>query len=353
MIFLLLDTSDANLLVGLADETGVIDVVCYSAWQRQSELLVNEIHLLLEKHGFSPKDIQAISCGKGPGSYTGIRIALSVAKVMAMALSVPLYLVSSLCLLRKGEGPCICLVNARSKRSYFAVYEGNRALEPDQIRLNADALSYIEAHPDYSVCGSVEYLGLASQESDVAQNLYLGMSPENLIENPIGAKPVYLKDDYDQGGFHAVVRKMLPADIKGVLEVEKEALPLDAHGEEALRYELTENPFAHLYVALVGKQIVGFIDFMITFDSATICQIAVKQAFQRKGIGNLLLGQALKDCRSQKEPVEFLTLEVRQSNEAAKRFYKKHRFEFIVVKPHYYQNGEDAEYYVRSLLNNG
>ena len=70
-----------------------------------------------------------------------------------------------------------------------------------------------------------------------------------------------------------------------------------------------------------------------------------------KGIGNMLIGQLLKDCRAQKEPVEYLTLEVRKSNERAKRFYKRHCFEEILTKKGYYDDGEDAVYMVRSIIN--
>ena len=91
------------------------------------------------------------------------------------------------------------------------------------------------------------------------------------------------------------------------------------------------------------------IDFSITFNSATINQIGVLASHRGKGIGGLLLEQAIKDCEAQEEPVEFLTLEVRESNETAKAFYQKRGFEAITKKKGYYSDGEDAIYMLRSI----
>ena len=96
MIGVLLDSSDKNLSVGLVKDHVFLGRVSYLAWQRQSELLVDELSKLLKANGLSGKDIDYVVCSKGPGSYTGVRIALTVAKTIAFALKVPLYLASSL-----------------------------------------------------------------------------------------------------------------------------------------------------------------------------------------------------------------------------------------------------------------
>ena len=82
-----------------------------------------------------------------------------------------------------------------------------------------------------------------------------------------------------------------------------------------------------------------------------INHIGVKQEYRKKGIGNLLIGELIKVCKSQSDPVEFITLEVRKSNDVAHRFYKRHSFEDITTKEKYYSDGEDAIYMVRSIVN--
>lgn len=196
MISVLIDSSNFDLSVGLGKNHKVIAETSYQAWQRQSELLVAELDKLLINQNINREDIGEIVVSKGPGSYTGVRIALCVAKVMAFALNVPLYLCSSLEMMKNPGKPTICVVNARSKRSYVGVYDGENALLADQIMDNADVLKYIAEHPTYSISGDVDYLGLKGLKIDVVSNLINGDVERNLSKEPLAAKPVYLKDNY-------------------------------------------------------------------------------------------------------------------------------------------------------------
>ena len=347
MISLLLDSSDQNLSVGLAKDGEIFSSTSYAAWQRQSELMVAEIDAILKKNDVGRDDLGAVIVGKGPGSYTGVRIAMSVAKVIAVALHIPLYLASSLEILKNPCKTSICLVNARSKRSYVGVYSSSGALIEDAIWDNAAVLDYIGSHPEIAVCGDTSYLGIDGERHDVLANLLLCQNDDHLCPNALGAKPVYLKDSYEKGKFKTVVRKLMPADFEAVMKIEKASFhhPYD---EKQMLYEINENPIAYLYVAVVDHEVVGFIDFYITFNSASICQIAVDEKFRRKGIGQLLIKQMEKDFETQAEPIEYLTLEVRKSNETARKFYLKNGFEEVTIKKQYYDDGEDAVYMVRS-----
>jgi tRNA threonylcarbamoyl adenosine modification protein YeaZ len=195
MYSILIDTSDADLDIGLAADHKLIDEIEYEAWQKQSEFLVAELDKMFKKNGVTRKDIDQVIASKGPGSYTGVRIALTVAKVMAFALKVPLYLSSSLEAEKFLERPTICLMNARSKRSYFAVYQGEKILIPDQVMANEDVLKFIDNHKEYVLSGDAEYLGVKTLDVDVIGNLVNADIERNLIKDPITAKPVYLKDN--------------------------------------------------------------------------------------------------------------------------------------------------------------
>ena len=349
MIWLGIDTSDKYLFVALCDGDKPLSLVCYEAWQRQSEYLVAEIDSAFKKAGLSKHDLQAVVSSVGPGSYTGVRIGLTVAKTISFALGLPLYLVSSLEMLQDYPKASLCLSNARSKRSYFGVYENGLPLVQDCIKTNDEVKAYIASHPEVILCGDLAYLGLEGRAYDPLATFYRCLDERHLCKEPFAARPVYLKDDYDATNMRTIVRKTIPSDLSTLAALEASCFkpPFD---EKTLLQELNENPFAHLYSALVDGEVVGYIDFMITFSSATITRIAVKEEFRKKGVGNLLLGQMLKDCEAQKdEVVEYATLEVRESNATAIAFYKKHKFETVTVKKGYYEDGEDALYMVRSL----
>lgn len=195
MITILLDSSNTNLSVGIAKDNLLLDCVSYEAWQQQSEFMIPELSKMLDKHNIDKSEIKEVIVAKGPGSYTGVRIAITIAKTIATVLDAKLYAVSSLRVLKNGSSPSICLINARSKRSYIGVYENEKIILEDQIMSNDEVLKYIEAHPTYSICGDVSYLNLDGCKSNNLQEM---LSLKDYLEciNPLSLKPVYMKDEY-------------------------------------------------------------------------------------------------------------------------------------------------------------
>ena len=192
MFQLLLDSSDIFLSVGLAKDGKVVDKISYEAWQRQSEMMVTEIDNILKRNNVDKKELDGIVVGMGPGSYTGVRIGVTIAKTIAYALKIKLYAKSSLSLLKHQEFPTICVFNARSGRSYFGVYRGKEVLEKDTVLENDKVLDYIKAHPDYMVCGDTYQLGLESGKFDIIDNL-ADFDKEDEVD-AFKLIPVYLKD---------------------------------------------------------------------------------------------------------------------------------------------------------------
>ena len=193
MVTILLDSSNTNLSVGIAKDNLLLESISYEAWQRQSEYMIPELNKLMEKYSVKKEDIGEVIVAKGPGSYTGVRIAITIAKTIAVALNTKLYAVSSLRVQKDGACPSICLINARSGRSYVGVYEGNKIILEDQIMKNEEVMAYIADHPNYSVCGDTKYLGIEGKEpNNIKEMLDLKDSLESI--NPLSLKPVYMKD---------------------------------------------------------------------------------------------------------------------------------------------------------------
>ena len=192
--YLLLDSSNTSLTVGLCSEKELIDFTSYEAWQTQSEHMIPEINNLLEKHNVDKNDFVGIVVSIGPGSYTGVRIAITIAKVMAVALNIPVYPVSALQILKNHKKPSICLINARSNRSYIGVYEDEKCLLEDCIMTNDEVKEYIGEHPEYSVCGSTKYLDIEGYQSNIAEEMFSLVGKVAACPDSRALKPVYLKD---------------------------------------------------------------------------------------------------------------------------------------------------------------
>ena len=196
MYQLLLDSANKLLVVGLAEDGKVIDQTIYEAWQRQSEMMVPEIENIMKRNNIAKEDFDAIVVGIGPGSYTGIRIALTIAKTMAYALNIPMYATSSLSLFKDEKEPTICVLNARSGRSYVGVYEGDKVLLEDQVLENDKVKEYIAEHPTYLVSGECEHLGIKPHQFDLTRELANAFNEKHLVKDIFRVNPVYLKDLY-------------------------------------------------------------------------------------------------------------------------------------------------------------
>lgn len=146
------------------------------------------------------------------------------------------------------------------------------------------------------------------------------------------------------------IRELVETDLPQVMEIENLCFVSPWKEDDILR-EFKGNEFASLLVAVINNKIVGYIDYWVTFDSATICQIAIHPNYQRQSIGSMLLEEALKDCYAKR--VKTITLEVRESNEKGISFYKKHGFVSYLTKVSYYTNGENALYMMKEVSLNG
>ena len=91
MISLFLDTCNKNIVIGLLEDNKLIDKTVYINDNNLSEKLLPSIKELLDKN-----NLNRIYVSVGPGSFTGIRIGLTVAKVMAWSLKIDIIPISSL-----------------------------------------------------------------------------------------------------------------------------------------------------------------------------------------------------------------------------------------------------------------
>ncbi|MGZ7441992.1 tRNA (adenosine(37)-N6)-threonylcarbamoyltransferase complex dimerization subunit type 1 TsaB [Paenibacillus sp. TH7-28] len=90
------DTSTSSLAVAVMEDGRLLAERSMHAERDHSSLLVTAIGECLDAAGLSKRDLTGIAVGVGPGSYTGIRIAVTTAKTLAWALRIPVYGVSSL-----------------------------------------------------------------------------------------------------------------------------------------------------------------------------------------------------------------------------------------------------------------
>jgi tRNA threonylcarbamoyladenosine biosynthesis protein TsaB len=95
-LFLCLDTATSTARVAVLDEDGTVRFAEEATAERHSGHVLALVARALGAAGITPAQLGGIACGAGPGSFTGLRVGLSVAKGLALPTGVPLHLVSSL-----------------------------------------------------------------------------------------------------------------------------------------------------------------------------------------------------------------------------------------------------------------
>ena len=124
MLILGIDTSTKICTCSIFDsENGIIAETSLSVKKNHSNILMPMIDNLFKISDLTINDIDKIAVAIGPGSFTGVRIALGIAKGLAMALNKPLIAVNELDILEAiasgNENEIIPLIDARKERVYY------------------------------------------------------------------------------------------------------------------------------------------------------------------------------------------------------------------------------------------
>ncbi|MEK4376849.1 MULTISPECIES: tRNA (adenosine(37)-N6)-threonylcarbamoyltransferase complex dimerization subunit type 1 TsaB [unclassified Bacillus (in: firmicutes)] len=140
MTILAIDTSNYTLGIALLRDNTVIAEYMTYLKKNHSVRAMPAVHSLLNDCDTTPQDLSKIVVAKGPGSYTGVRIGVTIAKTLAWSLNIPISAVSSLEALaangRHFDGLISPIFDARRGQVYTGLYEyKNGLLEqavPDQ-----------------------------------------------------------------------------------------------------------------------------------------------------------------------------------------------------------------------------
>lgn len=123
---LVIDTATNYLYIALYEDKNLIESIYTLGHQDHSMTLMPSLNDLFKRHQIKPKAIDEIYVGVGPGSYTGIRIGVVVAKMLGWSLNKPVFKVSSLALIASSvlnDGKIIPYIDARRGFVFTGLYE--------------------------------------------------------------------------------------------------------------------------------------------------------------------------------------------------------------------------------------
>ena len=140
---LIIDTSTKYLYIGLVQDDKVLAERIFEGSKNHAGNSVYQIDLLLKEFGLNSSNIDNVYCGYGPGSYTGVRISVTIAKMLASFSDINLYGISSLFLAGSGydNKNVAVMFDARRGNSFCACY-GEVEIN-DKLRNNEEFLNML------------------------------------------------------------------------------------------------------------------------------------------------------------------------------------------------------------------
>ncbi len=186
-----IETAHKFLLLVLMDDTKVVDFVKMECLKKQSEYIIPEIDKLLSRNSLTVNDVSSIVVTVGPGSYTGVRIGLTVAKILGAVVGKKVYKLSSL-QLYAGLNNCYSFIDARANRVYVGKYENGVATMDDTIYTLEEMKNVLDNE-------NVEFIGdlhLFDKEDNYPQieNNFINLKDKwVLVDNIDTLAPEYLK----------------------------------------------------------------------------------------------------------------------------------------------------------------
>ncbi len=158
MYSLILDSSTKILYVALVKDNTLLEDIYVSGQNDHAKNIVSKVDELLKKYNIATKDLSEVVCGYGPGSYTGVRMAVTVAKMITVFMNIPLYTISTLKLMASGsKGKTLAIIDARRGNSFGMLYDmdNNKYIIEEALynteELKNNAYDNIVTESDYRV----------------------------------------------------------------------------------------------------------------------------------------------------------------------------------------------------------
>ena len=195
MITLSIDTSTDSLLVALFKDDVLLSNTYIESNKEHSKNAITEIEKLFLNNNINPKSISKIMVINGPGSFTGIRIGVTIAKVYAWACNInviPISTLKGMAISNTGFDYYVSILDARRDYVYAGIYDkeynsymNDLYISKDELIKNISNLSNVLVIGDTSI-----------NKYDVIKNKLDAVKIYNYYKDESGINPHMLNPDY-------------------------------------------------------------------------------------------------------------------------------------------------------------
>ena len=192
---LVIDTCTNRIIVALADNSTIFSFCNEIVENQMSNIIMEKVEKCFQEAGLEPTDVDRILVAVGPGSYTGIRIGVTIAKTFAWALKREIIPISSLEIMVSGYGDQKLLVpyiDARRNCCFGAIYDNklNQVLKDQYISM--DSLKEKLKDKEYIFVSDNNLVESEEPKIDIIKLINKYSNDKGV--NPHSLNPVYLKN---------------------------------------------------------------------------------------------------------------------------------------------------------------
>ncbi len=200
---LLINTCTNRIIVAIADDSTIFSFCNEIIENQMSNIIMNKISTCFKEAQITPNEVDQILVAVGPGSYTGIRIGVTIAKTMAWALNKKLIPISSLEMMISGyttDSLLVPLIDARRKAVFAGIYDSNLdILTADQYVSLEDLEKRLEGK-EYIFVSDDQLENVKNVKIDIIKILNKHQNDEGI--NPHALNPIYLKKTEAEENLH-------------------------------------------------------------------------------------------------------------------------------------------------------
>ena len=189
MLTLCIDTAYKYLAIALIEDDRVIASYCEECFKHQSEEIFTAMEKVFSQAGKSKGDIDSICISEGPGSYTGVRIAMTIAKTIGEVMPCDVYTISTLRLYAGCKENVMVLMDARAGRAYYGIYNGDEVIAEDDVK----PLEEIDSI-GYTIVGDGRLLDLNDDFGNIPEAFLKTKHLWKKVDNIAYLTPKYLKE---------------------------------------------------------------------------------------------------------------------------------------------------------------
>ena len=198
MITLFIDTSASDVSIAIVKDEKVISKIVKNIPNQHSVYAVKFVNDVLETIGMKPNDIDNIMVVNGPGSFTGIRIGLTIAKIYGYLLKKDIITVSSLRAMALSSDAKIVIpvIDAHHDNYYYGVYDMfDNIILKDNFNTKDELLKQINKYEDADIVSNEEIANGDIKAHKIEYDIVniINHYKYELPENPHFIVPNYLK----------------------------------------------------------------------------------------------------------------------------------------------------------------